>query len=88
VSPDHSPLFLSQLTDPWEVSVSHNDIKDLRGRMAMDWDTLTGEQIHLVKTDGVSGILARSLPSQSNIADLLCPALLPAPGRLRRGLAK
>jgi hypothetical protein len=73
---DHSPLFLSLLTDPQEVRVSHNDIKDLRGRMAMDWDTLTREQIHLVKTDGVSGILARSLPSQSNIADLLCPALL------------
>src|SRR4029077_3089011 len=59
-----------------EVSVSRNDIKDLRVRMAMDRDTFPRGQIHLVKTDGVSGILARSLPSQSNIADLLCPALL------------
>ena len=68
------------LLDPAHRPAGSQYVQELHKRPLRTDDYVMGYpypgQIHLVETGGISGILARSLPSQSNIADLLCPALL------------
>jgi len=56
--------------------MSGNYIKDLRVRVTMYWDALARGQIHYINTVSKSGVLSRSLPSQSNAADFNDSAFL------------